>query len=368
LCIAAFGASVRNGLGAYDGIVVAIDHFLIWVLPWLIGRIIYGNSDNALILIRYLIIGAMIYVPFCVFEMKMAPVLHSEIYGYAPRGKESLRGLSLRFGLWRPNVFQEMGIALALFMGGSAVLALWAALTGRFRTIASVPIAAAVTMLAVTTAFCVSAGAMVLTLMGMFITSGAGRPLYRPMVLALSLLSFLYPAYRIANTTGLKVNLSAGNSLLAERQASLQTRIDNEDRFLDHWRSAPLLGHTSRKYQPGGDYAIPDSLWIQILCKFGLVGWLSLTIAMTLPLWTEFRAPQAAMAGRPSTALAICVLMFNLDCQFNAMECPVYVVFAGAATAVALGRHTLPDRKAPKVTQSRERMRRVPWPPLPQVQ
>ncbi|MEQ9407455.1 MAG: hypothetical protein RIK87_06990 [Fuerstiella sp.] len=343
---AALAASIDNGLGLYDGFVVWLGYSVEWSLPWFVGRLVFATSENANILVRYTIMGGLAYIPFCVYEMKMAPTLHTIIFGYGARGGDSLRGIGMRFGLWRPNVFTQTGLELALFIGICSLLALWYNRTHGQRDFGAVSTGVAAGALGVTTVFCVSTGAIILTAIGWLTILASRLKIARVLILALAVLPVAYPVLRMTNPGQVVVEQETENSEFAARIASLRTRIVSEDRFLEHWKTQPLLGWTSRYYLDTAQEAIPDSLWIQILCKFGLAGWSCLTIGLLLPILQVYRGGLNAEDKNSSHAiLAFCALLFLLDCMVNAMENPLYVVMAGAA-AIAVRDHRL--RNAPQ--------------------
>ena len=365
ISLAAFGASLSNGLGVYDGFVVALDLFLLWGLPWFVGRFIFATPKNKKILIQYCIAAALVYVPFCLYEMKMAPILHSELYGYAPRGHSGLRGESLRFGLWRPMVFLETGLQLSLFMGISSVLAFWGALTHGVREILRIPVGKASAVLVIITVFCVSTGSIILTLLGWCFVFISRSKLKVYLLITICLIPILYPIYRMVNIGGLDVNISQDESMLSDREASLRFRIDSEDKFLQRWTQHPLLGWTSRYFRFSERKSIPDSLWIQMLCKFGLIGWMAVTAAMVLPVGNACRVLGRTTAHRRAEyILGLSVLIFMLDCLFNAMECPVYMIMAGAAAVVTIRDESTEITASTKPSHRVPRLRRVAWPTL----
>ncbi len=126
-------SSISNGLGSYDGVATALKFFISFGVPWYVGKAVFSNSENRNVLIRTSIFAGLVYVPFCLFEMKMAPTLHTTIYGYGARGTrgENLGMTALRFGLWRPSVFMTYGLQTALMMGVLSVFAFWMTRTSR---------------------------------------------------------------------------------------------------------------------------------------------------------------------------------------------------------------------------------------------
>ena len=65
------------------------------------------------------VLGGLIYVPLCLFEVRMSPQLHNMVYGFAQHSF----GQTVRGGGWRPMVFMQHGLAVGLFM---SVMLPWA--------------------------------------------------------------------------------------------------------------------------------------------------------------------------------------------------------------------------------------------------
>ncbi len=351
-CLSGLGASVSNELGVYDGLVSTARLFCIWGLPYFIGRVVFASSDNALTLLRTIILGGLVYVPFCAFEMKMAPVLHPMIYGYTPRLSNDFVH-AVRFGMWRPTVFLEMGLQLSLFMGIASVVALWGSVSGRISKVALLPCSAVACILGATTILCVSSGAIGLTAIGWGVVLSSRLNLQRLLLFALLLPTIAYPAYRMTNVGAIQVDDTNANAEFADRLQSLKVRVVSEDHFLEKWTLQPLFGWSPTYFLATIKFAIPDSQWIIILTCYGLVGWLAWSLMLTIAVTPAiFHINEYGGVAHPAVPMGLCILVFWLDCQMNAFPTILYGVLAGAsssrwcATATATATATASPQRA----------------------
>src|SRR5260370_24213231 len=81
-CVSTFVSAITNGLGFYDALSAVIANMLIWGVPYLLGRMYFGSVEGLRELAIGLMIGALAYVPFCLYEVRMSPQLHAKIYGF----------------------------------------------------------------------------------------------------------------------------------------------------------------------------------------------------------------------------------------------------------------------------------------------
>src|SRR5215470_3571971 len=82
VCVVPFFSSIANGLGAYDGCASILPAAAAWGIPWLLGRIYLRDLDGMRQLARAILVGGTIYVPLCLFEIRLSPQLHRLVYGF----------------------------------------------------------------------------------------------------------------------------------------------------------------------------------------------------------------------------------------------------------------------------------------------
>ena len=75
-------SSVMNGLGAYDGISAALSRSTVWLFPYVLGRVYFRQLDDFKALAVAIVLGGLVYVPLCLYEIRMSPQLHNTIYGF----------------------------------------------------------------------------------------------------------------------------------------------------------------------------------------------------------------------------------------------------------------------------------------------
>ena len=92
-----FISSLTNGLGLYDALSALLENLVRWTIPYLIGRLYFGDKEGMGELALGIALGGMIWVLPCLFEMRMSPILLPSVYGLT-------RFEGTRLGGWRPRV------------------------------------------------------------------------------------------------------------------------------------------------------------------------------------------------------------------------------------------------------------------------
>jgi len=336
VCFSGFLSSLANDLGPYDGGSAVFEMSMIWGVPYLLGRVYFSEPGALHDLAVAVVTAALVYVPFCLWEVRMSPQLHASVYGFQPH--ESFLQ-SVRFGGYRPSVFMNHGLAVGLFMTTGTLIALWIWRTGARKDLWGVPIGWLCAALVMTALLCKSTGALALLVLGFAVLEGARR-LRSSIPLLIVLL--LPPAYCVARTAGWSGRplVSLVSKLVNEERAeSVEFRIVNEDLLIAKALHRPELGWArwgrSRVYDESGkDISIIDGLWILTLGTSGLVGLISLGVALALPALLLM----AVFPGRhwgdsrlaPATALAVVGTLGMIDDVFNSLLTPIFPAIAGS--------------------------------------
>ena len=126
-CASQAAASLTNGLGAYDAYQATQEAFLVWGVPYLLGRAYLGDPAGVRDYAVGLVVAALAYTPLALWEIRMSPQLHRAVYGFSTIVNF---GQAMRFGGYRPNVFLSHGLMLGLFMATSTLVAWWLWRTG----------------------------------------------------------------------------------------------------------------------------------------------------------------------------------------------------------------------------------------------
>ena len=166
LCACPFASSMTNGLGAYDGMSALVSQLMTYGLPYLIARAYLNDRDGVRDLAIGIVVGGLIYVLFCLWEMRMSPQLQATLYG---RGRFVN---AMRYGGYRPLVFMNDGLELGMWMAAAAMLACWLWASGGVKKLAGWAFGPLAAILLATAVLCKSTGANCFT-----DGSGPGRSL-----------------------------------------------------------------------------------------------------------------------------------------------------------------------------------------------
>jgi len=358
-CLCPFLSSVNNGLGAYDGLSAVLQNVLSWGLPYVLGRVYLRDESSLREAAVWLFIGGLIYVPLCLFEVRMSPQLNHWIYGMGGGHIEYASEL----GKWgsRPSVFMGY-LPLGMFMTAASLCGFWLWCSGGLKRLWGCSAGWLVIILICTAFMCKNMGALVL------LTAGLGCLLSIRQVktsLVVYLLIAVAPLYMILRGTS---NMSGDaivnivKSIHQRRAGSLQTRLDNENRLVEKAMQRPIFGWggwgRSRVYSDEGqDITLSDGLWVIALGASGLVGLVAITASLLVPAiafaWGYPPRTWLHPAIAPGGALTVLIALYAIDCLFNAMLNPVYLLVMGGLVSAAIGRVPGPVRPAPAQTESR---------------
>ena len=342
-CLCPMASSLSNDLGAFDGASAIFRKTLTWGVPYLLGRLYFRNLACVTELAAAIFLGGLLYMPFCLFEIRMSPQLHTWVYGF----HQHEFGQSFRFGGWRPTVFMEHGLMVGMWMAMASLCGIWLWASGAMRTLFRVPMPWFLGPLLITTLLCKSLGALVLLMTGLGVLWASRARPSRAYVLVLALLAPLYLALRVPKIWTGRELTEASALVSQDRSSSLRFRITNEDMLVDRALRRPVFGWGGwgrarvRDYS-GKDISVTDGLWIIALGDEGLVGLCGMVVVFLAPLWGLFRVlpvrawsdPRAA----PSLAMCVLVLLYFLDCILNNMNHPAYAMAIGGLTCLEIGR------------------------------
>lgn len=343
-CLCPAASVLANGLGAYDAMSFSLTQTIDWGLPYLIGRVALGDPEGVDVLARGLVVGGLIYVPFCLWEIRMAPTLHHMVYGFTPR---TAWQTVVRYGGYRPVVFMQTGLAVGMWMVSATLLGIWLWSSGRLRQLGPWRFGPILLVLLATTILCKSTGALALMLAGLACLACLRLGRWPATILVLTLL-FLPTFYAVSRSTGLwsgrSITWLAAALTNEERAASLEFRMDNEDVLAARALERPLLGWAgwgrNRVTSEDNLRIITDGYWIIILGVNGFIGLGLATLILLLPglrLW--WHHPVTTWGRPPVDAAASLVILLGLvmvDNLSNAMFNPIHVLAAGAVIGLRL--------------------------------
>lgn len=329
-----FLSSLANGLGVYDGISAVLENLLAWGIPYWLGRVYFFEAQALNDLAWGIFIGGLLYVPLCWFEIVNGPYLHFYLYRIYPDAALE----AFRFGGWRPIVFLEHGLQVALWMTAASVSGIVLLLSGALARWGRWPGAAAVLVLVVTTFALKSVNAWVLLAFVSALLLVSVR-LRRPwLVWTVMGVPLLYLGARTvlgwyAFELAYLVEL-----VLPGKKNSVLFRLVNEIQIAERAWLQPIWGwgRWGRAFigrEGGLPVLTPDSMWIAALGQQGFLGLLAfLSVVFLPPFLFTLREPAAQWLSprlAPVTACAFVVLVFALDSLVNSMMLPAYLIAAG---------------------------------------
>jgi hypothetical protein len=342
LCVAPFVSALSNGLGYYEASSAAFEAVTTWGAPYLLARVYFKDPGALPELAVALVVAALVYSPFCLWEIRMSPQLHRIVYGFSPFG---MFVTVMRFGGFRPTVFMSTGLAVGMFMACGTLSALWLWRTGARRKLGGLSLGWVSLFLVAVTLLCKSTGSIILLAGGYLALEMARRLRTSALILLLLAAPPTYCVARLSGWTGEPLVTLARRLVNEERAQSMQFRLMNEDMLISKamkrpWFGWGRFGRSRVRDEEGQDVAITDGMWIVNLGVNGITGLVALGLLLALPalqLLRRFPArywsdPRLAPAG----ALVVAVLVWAVDDLFNAMMTPVFPVIAGAVTSFCL--------------------------------
>jgi hypothetical protein len=338
-CFAPMLSAVENGYGPYDGASGMLTEIFTWGIPYLIGRAYFCTFDAQRELAIAIVIGGLIYVPLCLFEIRFSPQLHRMMYGSHP----SHFAMTVRYGGYRPMVFMRHGLMLGMWMTSATLIAFWLWRSKSIRMMYSVPMVVVVGVLFMTTFLSKSTGAFLLLL------GGAGTLFvlrYTRTSWAMVVVVMITPVYMFARTTGMYTGddmVALAAEISEDRAASLAGRLINEDMLAERALEQPIWGWGAGdqwriRNEEGEDITVSDGMWIIALGRTGLVGLVSLTAMLLLPVLLLLRRVGARHwelpASAPPAVLSVLLVLYSMDNLMNAMLNPIFVLIMGGLTGL----------------------------------
>ena len=336
-CFCPFFSSVTSGQGAYDGLSAVLEEVFRWGLPYLIGRACLADASGNRQLCLGLAVGGMLYIPFCLFEIRMAPVLKQMVYGFGGASVD----FGFRYGGYRPMVFLSTGLELGWWMCCASLAAyqLWA--SGSIKRLFGYPMSVLTAILLVVTVACKATGALVQLAVGLFLIFSGKRTNSSALVWVVMALA---PLYCLTRPTGLfngdQMVPLVSSVFGPDRAQSIEYRFGQEEILMRSALQRPIFGWARaggfNPPGPDGKPAVTDGLWIIVFGWMGGVGLASLNAMLLLPTALFLHRYRPKTWQEPDvasiTTLAIILPLFMIDNLSNAMLNPIYAVAMGAVS------------------------------------
>ena len=331
------GGRVQPGLRPYD-VASTLGNTLFTVLPFLLARKYLAHPEGQKTLLIGLAVAGLAYSLLALYEVRMSPQLSRMIYGYFPHDwRQHLRG-----GGYRPVVFLQHGLWLAIFFCGSflAALSLWRNSEGKMR---------GRWMLASLWMFMVLILSKGIGALGIGILLG-GIILFLPVRLQVFSAAVFagvlmtYPMVRGAGLAPTEQALALAYSVDPQREASLRFRFDNEDILLERANQRPLFGwggwgRNRVIDDKGRDISVTDGYWVIAIGSKGWLGYIAEFGLLLIPMiFMGLRWKSLALTSA-TAGIAMALTANMIDLIPNATLTPVTWILAGAlAGRLELGR------------------------------
>jgi O-antigen ligase len=342
-CLCPIPTSLDNNLGLYDGLSGVIQQTVSWGFPYLAGRLYFSDREGLRELAIGLFIGGLVYIPFCLFEIRMSPQLHTWVYGFHQHAFSQTH----RFGGWRPTVFLQHGLVVGMWMSMAALVGLWLWLCGSLKRLFGIHMGVLAGALLATAVLCKSVGALVLMAFGVAVLFGI-KGMRRPTpFLVLLVVPLAYASVRMTGLWDARELGEIARHIDAGRSQSLRYRLDAEETFIRHALQKPVFGwggwgrNRPANFNPEiTDYAT-DGLWILALGVNGLVGLTAFFASLMVPVWFAYRNRRPGTDwlqpdDAPVSALAAVSALYLIDCLPNAMVNPIYISAVGGLAGLCV--------------------------------
>ncbi len=279
-----FGVRHLRGLGLNDLVSMEFNAFCILFIPFVIGWKLLSSVSGHRTILKYIVVFGLGYSLLMLWEVRMSPQLHNQIYGFFPHSFSQ----QIRQGGFRPVVFLGHGLLVAIFCAFTllSVAILYKAkdkaLKGRGWIL--------LIYLSVVLVLCKTIGAIILSVIVVPIILFCGPSRQLQLASFLAVIVLLYPMLRSQNLVPVQHIITYVNKYSEERAESFQFRVENEDMLLGRASERVFFGWggwgRNRIYDPktGADLSVTDGFWIIIMGVSGWLGYLSVFGLLTYPI------------------------------------------------------------------------------------
>ncbi|MBT3376839.1 MAG: O-antigen ligase domain-containing protein [Lentisphaerae bacterium] len=365
-CFSPLASSLSNGLGPYDGLSGSLSEIFVWGLPYYVGRIYITDLKAVRQLALAVFAGGLVYVPFCLFEVRFSPQLHRLIYGYHQHSFAQ----TVRYGGYRPMVFMEHGLMVGIWMAAGSVIGVWLLASGVLAPFLrrNVPFfpghdrpdppwqgtlnhicsnllpSFLVGVMLLTTVMVKSTGALLLMIAALSTLFAAAKT---RIAIPLLFLLLVPPAYIGTRTFGAWDGMNVVRAIARvrpDRAQSVAFRFENETLLTKKALQRPAFGwggwgRSRIRDAEGRDLAVTDGMWIILLGTRGFYGMGLFFLAFLAPvyfLWRRFPMRTWCMPEvAPFAVMTVLLVIYCIDNLPNGMVNPIFALTLGGLTAVA---------------------------------
>jgi hypothetical protein len=304
---------------AYDGLSAAVRDFLEICVPCVLGRALIRSRRDLYDVLQILVVAGLVYTVPILWELRMSPMLHDQLYGFTPRADWSQ---NLRLGGYRPTVFMGHGLVVGFFMFLCTTAAITLHKAGK-RTLWGVPMGYLIGYLFIILVLVKATAALLYAAVGFVLIRMLSIKSQLRIFLFLAFVVVSYPLSRITNVFPTQPLLSAAGTFGADRVQSLQFRFDNEDILVIKGIERPIFGwggfSRERVYsdETGKDLVVQDGAWIARFGTHGVVGFVCYFAVLLWPVVVaargmrevKSRTDRALLSGLAFMVVICCVNM-----------------------------------------------------------
>lgn len=334
-----------------DGLKTAADN-LVTVSALYLGLRFLSNPAGQRAILKTIVVVVVAYSIPMLFELRFSPQLHRLVYGFEASPFIS----QVRLGGYRPTVFMNQGLELALLV----TMALIAACTlARCRIkLFRLPSWLSATYLVPELAACKTLGAAIYAFALAPLAAFARPSTSIKVASAIMLLVLSYPALRTQQLIPVEKVLGAAKSVSEQRADSFATRIRNEHILISKANEKPVFGWgawgRNRVYDAtySKDVTITDGGWIIAFGMSGWVGYLGLFGMFAIPVLRLNRSVKGLDREDALIAAGLALMLAAnvADMIPNANLMPLTFVLAGS-----IARRTAKSRVTRSASTPRDR-------------
>lgn len=373
LVYGSWSTTVLPGLTMNDGFFMALTDAADLLLAFFVGRAIFRSSESLRDLARILVGMMLLYSVFIIWEARMSPQLHNTLYGYRAH-HDFLQ--TIRWGGYRPMVFMKHGLALALLVMNTTLLAIGLRRNRDMPELPMqlhryIPVKLVVPYLIIILVVCKSTGAIFYGLLFFPVVWRFKPKNITKVAFVFGLTALVYPALSTAELFPHDTLVEAFSTISEERAASMEFRFNNEEDLLEKARERVWFGWgeygRNLLYDTGSgkNVSVTDGYWIILVGIRGVVGY---TAVMVLILYPVLIAPFRirSVLDRRDRILIACLTMMQaasaVDLIPNGLFSTYPLFIAGALTGLydnlpkqAPGSAAAPPRKKKRRPRSPKR-------------
>lgn len=323
------GGHFQAGFQLYDS-GRAIVTALVMLIPFFLARKYLNTTEAHMSIVWALVIAGVAYSILALYEVRMAPVINRNIYGFFAHDWRQ----HLRRGGYRPIIFLEHGLRVGVFLAICTIAVSIMVGVEKFKKHRAKLIVSLVFFIAVLW-MAKSLGAAIIAVVFVpmaFLQRVKIQVLFSAILAAVIL---LYPVLRGGGFIPVDQLLEIAQGFDVERAESLGTRLKNEDILLNHASQKPVAGWGGQGRwlvfdDAGNRESIPDGIWVVTIGQFGWLGYLSRFGLLSVPLLLLAFRNKSLGIDRATAGLALILAANMVDLIPNSALTPITWLIAGS--------------------------------------